>query len=460
LVGNFIAWDESKKPRGRIDINYKTIKQLLDSQGFESYQFSEFPIIHESLKPYDILVFACPDFAKITPQEINEIENWVREDGGGLLLLSHAGGDKGRQTNLSALAERFGITFENDQVLSPNNYGMENLPKVSTFTPPHQINEGISEICYRAGCSLTTIGGSIPIAMSDPDADPFSVPLIVVSEADNGLVCVIGSYEIFRDEIGCGIENEQHKKLALNLFNWLISEHRLKLKEKGISTIPSKKPGLAYGSSLHPAFSDAEEKVGSQPYSPITVKSEIKISSKSDLIQTLYSVLDELNALSDVVNKLIDSVIGSEDEIIELQAIKEMQEKIQQPPQLEEPPDLGIDFEKLKKEVEAETAEEDNELTDLTELPKKPSTKKPLPPRPKGMPPQNNKQSKEELAAELEGLEGKVKTVNNLITFLKKKKRDGKIKQNDYDKQMKKLKYDLENATNKIDELKKLLKKK
>ncbi len=172
------------------------------------------------------------------------------------------------------------------------------------------------------------------------------------------------------------------------------------------------------------------------------------------------SVLDELNALSDVVNKLIDSVIGSEDEIIELQAIKEMQDKIQQPPQLEEPPDLGIDFEKLKKEVEAETAEEDKELTDLTELPKKPSTKKPLPPRPKGMPPQNKKQSKEELTAELEGLESKVNSVNNLITFLKKKKREGKIKQKDYNKQMKKLKYDSVNATNKIDELKKLLKKK
>ncbi len=460
MVGNFIAWNESHKPRGRIDINYKTIKQLLDSQGFESYQFSEFPITHKTLKPYDILVFACPDFAKIAPQEINEIENWVREDGGGLLLLSHAGGDKGRQTNLSALAERFGITFENDQVLSPNNYGMENLPKASTFTPPHQITEEINEICYRAGCSLTTIGGSVPIAMSDQDADPFSVPLIIVSEADNGLVCAIGSYEIFRDEIGCGIENDQHKKLALNLFTWLISEYRLTMKKKGISTIPSKKPGLGYGSSLHPSLSDAEGEVGSQMYSPITVKSEIKISSKSDLIQTLYSVLDELNALSDVVNKLIDSVIGSEDEIIELQAIKEMQEKVQQPPQLEEAPDLGIDFEKLKREVEAETVEEDNELSELTELPKKPSTEKPLPPRPKGMPSTKKKQSKKELNAELEGLESKINSVKNLINFLKKKKGDGKIKQNDYNKQMKKLKYDLENATNKIEEIKKLLKKK
>ena len=76
------------------------------------------------------------------------------------------------------------------------------------------------------------------------------------------------------------------------------------------------------------------------------------------------------------------------------------------------------------------------------------------------MPPQNKKQSKEELTAELEGLESKVNSVNNLITFLKKKKREGKIKQKDYDKQMKKLKYDSVNTTNKIDELKKLLKKK
>jgi len=406
-------------------------------------------------------VFACPDFTKIAPQEINVIENWVREDGGGLLLLNHAGGDKGRQTNLSALAERFGITFENDQVLSPNNYGMENLPKATTFFPPHQITEEINEICYRAGCSLTSIGGTIPIAMSDEDADPFSVPLIVVGEADNGLVCAIGSYEIFRDEIGCGIEHINHQKLASNIFSWLISEYRSKQKEQGILKIPSKKPGLAYDSSRQTSYPEGLENIESQQFSPVTVKSEIKISSKSDLIQTLYSVLNEMNALSDVVEKLINSVIGSEDEIIELQAIKEMQEKIKKPPKLEAPPDLDIDFDKLKKDAESEAAIEQEQEPKLTELPKKPPAKKPLPPRPEGMPDAKaKKKTKAELKAELEGLESKINSVNNLITFLKKKKSDKKITQKDYDKQMKKLQYDIDNATDKATEVKKALKKK
>jgi hypothetical protein len=414
------------------------------------------------------LVFACPDFSKIAPQEINEIENWVREDGGGLLLLSHAGGDKGRQTNLTSLAERFGIVYENDQVLSPQNYGMENLPKVSTFSPPHPITEGVTEICYRAGCSLTSFGGPVPIALSDEDAEPFSVPLIIVSEADNGMVCAIGSYEIFRDEIGCGIEHEQHKKLASNIFNWLISEYRLKLKEKDPSLVPSEKTGT------QAPIVEGIENIGVQKFTPITLKSEIKISSKSDLIQTLYSVLNELDALKNIVEELIESVVVSEDEIIELKAIEEMQKKVQKPPKLEEPLDLTKDFAKIKKESQIPT--EDEGLSDLTKMPEKPSDIKPLPPRPEGMAPPKKKTeekeiieedviaekklSKKEIKAQLEGLESKINSVNNLINFLKKKKKDGKIKQNDFDKQMKKLNYDLETTTKKIDTINKFLKKK
>ena len=111
-------------------------------------------VLEESLKPYDILVFACPDYSKISSQEVMEISNWVKEDGGGLLLLSHAGGDRGRSSNLSELSEQFGIAFENDQVLDETvNIGMENLPLISNFMPPHPITGGIGEICYRAGCS-------------------------------------------------------------------------------------------------------------------------------------------------------------------------------------------------------------------------------------------------------------------------------------------------------------------
>ncbi len=124
----YIAFDVAHKPRGRLDENFTELKDFLNTNGFECYNFLEAPITQSSLKPYDVLVFVCPDFSKISPLEISEIVNWVREDGGGLLLLSHAGGDRGRNSNLSELSQNFGMSFENDQVLDETyNLGMENV---------------------------------------------------------------------------------------------------------------------------------------------------------------------------------------------------------------------------------------------------------------------------------------------------------------------------------------------
>ena len=60
--------------------------------------------------------------------------DWVTESGGGLFLLSHAGGDKGRQA-FSELAEEYGMVFENDQVLDTKNnvQNLENYLLIDAF---------------------------------------------------------------------------------------------------------------------------------------------------------------------------------------------------------------------------------------------------------------------------------------------------------------------------------------
>ncbi|MFX1316359.1 MAG: hypothetical protein ACFE9T_10880, partial [Promethearchaeota archaeon] len=121
-----IAFDIAHKPRGRIDENLTELRDYLNANDFLCYNFLEVPITKESLMPYDLLVFVCPDFAKISTLEISEIVNWIKNSGGGLLLLSHAGGDRGRNSNLSEISEQFGIAFENDQVLDETiNLGIE-----------------------------------------------------------------------------------------------------------------------------------------------------------------------------------------------------------------------------------------------------------------------------------------------------------------------------------------------
>ena len=63
----------------------------------------------------------------------------------------------------------------------------------------------------------------------------------------------------------------------------------------------------------------------------------------------------------------------------------------------------------------------------------------------------------DELKAELEGLESKINSVNNLLGFIEKKHESGKLDKKSYEKQRKKLEKDLNNSNKKIDEIKKLL---
>lgn len=230
-----IAFDIAHNPRGRIDQNYSSLKNTLTSNGFICHKFFEPLITQDSLQSFDILVFACPDFSEISLQERSEIKNWIKEDGGGLLLISHAGGDRGRKSNLSELSEQFGVIFENNQVLDKkNNIGWENLPLISNFTQKHPILKDIDTICYRAGCSLSLSEIPDGIILSNKTSEPSSTPLLSTSRLGKGKIICIGSYEMLRDNTKGGFQYSSHQTLSLNMFNWLLSEYRLNLSSKHI----------------------------------------------------------------------------------------------------------------------------------------------------------------------------------------------------------------------------------
>lgn len=321
-----IAFDEAHKPRGKIASNLTHLKDHLERQGFICRAFMEFPITKQNLAPYDILVVACPDFSKFSKDEIETISNWVRNDGGGLIMLSHAGGDKGRRSNLAELAEKFGINFENDQVLDrTKNFGIENLPEIKNFNPPHPVTEGIESICFRAGCSLTTFGaGAFPIVTSNESSDPFNAPLIVVAEIDNGRVIGCGSYEIFRDKISGGIDHEQHAQLATNMFTWLRSQYREELKQKSPQQFtlpneptPSNQEQVTTQSGPSGVVnSNLNANNGGFSSGSFSIKSEITISDKSDLAQLFRGLLNEVDILRSKIQTIIGAIVSSEEKII------------------------------------------------------------------------------------------------------------------------------------------------
>ena len=461
-----IAFDVSHKPRGRIDENLTELRDSLNSNDFTCYNFLE-ELTENSLNPYDILVFVCPDFTKISKREITAIVSWVKNSGGGLLLLSHAGGDKGRGSNLTEISEQFGIAFENDQVLDEKyNLGLENIPQISTFNIPHPITSGIDSLCYRSGCSLTIFGsGAFSIADSNETSEPFSCPLICVSESGKGRVCCIGSYEMFRDKIGGGFQCNEHPKLTLNIFQWLISDYRMELgaNEDVIAPVPQ-------------IIDDTKLFIESQTFSKNAIPQSnknsseivgisINISSNRELIELLKTFQKQINTTKIIIDKLVETAISSENGVTEA--------KIKKP--------NSVTYEAIQKDIlevqqneyrssvktnEQIIPENIKEESELTTLPPKPeslrkgandqSSKLSLKPAPKL---KTGAKTKKELKDEKEGLETKLSSVEGLLNFIDKKHSTGKLDDEEYKFRSKKLQSDLKKTKKKINMINKILKK-
>ncbi|MBY9015034.1 MAG: hypothetical protein KGD68_05010 [Candidatus Lokiarchaeota archaeon] len=453
-----IAFDVAHKPRGKIDENLTELRDFLNSNDFMCYNFLETPITQNSLKPFDILVFVCPDFAKITSMEITEINNWVRNDGGGLLLLSHAGGDRGRNSNLSELSQIYGIIFENDQVLDETyNLGMENMPIITSFIPPHPITNSISSICYRSGCSLSVLGNTISIISSNETSEPFSSPLVCVSEPDKGRICTIGSYELFRDRLGGGFSNDEHPNLAYNIFSWLISDYRMELHTSGaVPDVFTEKPesDIAtsdYNSEITPSSFIEKKK--------IDIDFSMKISKKSDLVELLKIFQNQIDTIKTTIDKLIKTTIVSEKEILELSNPLETtnvnEEKV-----INDSKSNGFDDLLETNEILTDLPPKPESLKfkdegDFIGLPKIDDTNK-LKPVPKKK--ATEKVKKRDLVAEKKALEGKLSSVRNLLDFIEKKHDSGQMDEKSFEKRTSQLKSDLITTQNKIDEFNKKLK--
>lgn len=462
---NYIAFDQIHKPRGKIDENYKELRKHLESNGFVCKNYTDAAITQESLQYYDIFVFVCPDFAKISRQEILEIENWVKDDGGGLLMLSHAGGDKGRNSNLSDLSELFGITFENDQVLdNKKNLDLENLPVVSQFNPPHPITSQIGKICYRAGCSLTVIGSAMPIVSSNDTSDPFLTPLVCVSEPEKGRVVCSGSYEMFRDKIGGGFQYETHPQFALNLFNWLVSEYRAELRNS------EKLPKPEFEEDIEEICEPEELKAPSIP----KIDFSKEVSSKEEILNLLGNFLDHIAMMSETIKGLIHKIsIGKEDKFeeeknnflitdAEIEELKKKQNELSETAKTQDSKqknknknnvnnesnqpsilaDISEEVKKLEianKEIKSlETEKEENEDSEVSG---------------------DLKERKEELEVEVHSLESKLKSILNLMGFVEKKYKNGDIDEKNYKEQTKNLHKDLDKIKRRIKKLSNTLQK-
>ena len=213
-----IAFDTNFNERGRVRDSYSELRDFLENHNYQIIEYNDM-LIQSRLYNNDVLVLACPDASKMNPYEIKQIKKFVN-NGGGLLMLSHAGGDHGRGTNLNELAKEFGIHFENNQVLDEMyNYGLDTFPVISNFVE-HPIIHEVKELCLRAGCSITARDPAKSIAFANEIADPTKAEVVAVAEPNLGRVIAIGAYEMFRNEV---VQWASHEQFILNALEWLIA---------------------------------------------------------------------------------------------------------------------------------------------------------------------------------------------------------------------------------------------
>ena len=219
-----ICFDQTQNERGRLDSTYSELGQILRDADFDVEPYTEFMILSKNLKDIDVLVFGCPNSSKIRSQEIDALKKFV-SNGGGLLLLSLSGGDRGLMNNMSQLTEDFGIVFDNTAVKDDrNNAGLPTMPLIKDMIT-HPITEDIKDLLIPSACSLRISGKAISLATTADTAEPAKTPIIAIAESGKGRVMCVGSYEIFRR--GGGLKHKGNKTFAVNAFKWLSGDFQM-----------------------------------------------------------------------------------------------------------------------------------------------------------------------------------------------------------------------------------------
>jgi len=218
-----ILFDQTQNERGRLDTTYSELAKILQDNDFDIEPYTEFMILAKNLENADTLVFGCPNSSKLRPAEIDVLKRYV-QNGGGLMLLSLSGGDRGLMNNLSQVSKGFGISFENTAVRDDrNNAGLPTMPIITNLLS-HPVTEDVQDILVPSSCTLNVTSKATAVASTSDTADPPNKPIIAIAEAGKGRVLCIGSYEVFRK--GGGMKHPGNQAFAVNAIRWLSGEIR------------------------------------------------------------------------------------------------------------------------------------------------------------------------------------------------------------------------------------------
>ncbi len=225
--------------------SYADFTQFLFTSGFKLGKVEAGFDLLTNFEKYDAIILSTPININLRPNEIENLENYVK-NGGSLLIFSSSGGDYTNKTNLNELTQRFGFEFESDEVNDSMNYVFLQKRPILTKLKPHFITEQVKKIVFSSSCSTKTIDfvedeknikieELIELGLNGwrkkydgekwIEEDSPKIPLMVIVEYYKGKVVAFGNSSIF-SSLGqeYGFTAFDNDILIANIIRWLVMD--------------------------------------------------------------------------------------------------------------------------------------------------------------------------------------------------------------------------------------------
>ncbi len=222
--------------------SYAEFTEFLFSSGYKLGKIQAGFDSISKVEIYDAILLSTPKNKNLSENEINVLEEYVK-NGGSLLIVSSSGGDLINETNLNELTSKFGFEFLPTEVNDSMNYvNMQKRPLLSKIKP-HILTEHIRQIVYSSACSLKILDFidvedeiKIDVILNGGlncwtrvyngsdwgEEDSPHIPLMVAVEYYKGKVVGFGNLSMF-SSLGreYGITALDNNILIANILRWL-----------------------------------------------------------------------------------------------------------------------------------------------------------------------------------------------------------------------------------------------
>ncbi|MFX1587400.1 MAG: hypothetical protein ACFFC1_04525 [Promethearchaeota archaeon] len=136
--------------------SYADFTQFLFNSGYKLGKIEAGFYSSEKLGNYDAIIMSTPKNVNLSPEELDILEQYVK-DGGSLLIIGARGGDYLNRTNLNELTSKFGFKFAPDEIYDSVTYvNLQKRPLLKNIKP-HFITEQVRKIVLSNPCSIEVL---------------------------------------------------------------------------------------------------------------------------------------------------------------------------------------------------------------------------------------------------------------------------------------------------------------